>query len=62
MRLDPDALFSHFAVQVAQAIFQPGAPDADLEVLQAELQKVGVGKRSPSKSTRHGASDPANEG
>src|SRR5581483_4157758 len=55
MRPDRQLPPLQFAMQVAQAVFEPGALDADLEVLQAKFQQFLVGQRGPGKAARHDA-------
>src|SRR5688500_12932410 len=61
MRLEPDALFPQFPVEVIEAALEPRALDADLQVLQADLKKLIFGEGGPSKFTRHGASQPTDK-
>ena len=59
VRPHPQPPLRELLVEIGEAALEPGAFERDLEVLQAQLQQLSVGKRGPGEPTWHGASKPA---
>ncbi len=56
MRSDAQSAPTKLVMEIGEALLEPRAFDADLEILEAELEELIVGQRGPSKLTRHGVS------
>jgi hypothetical protein len=56
---DSDAALLELAMEIVEAVLEPGAFERELEILEADLEQLLVGQRGLGKlPTRHGALEP----
>src|SRR5215813_4752001 len=58
VRPDPQPPLGELVMEMVQAPLEPRSGDADLEILEAELEQLTVRQCGPGEPTRHGTTNP----